>query len=314
MKKTVPINAAERGFVPGDAMRQGGGKSRGFVLTFSAILLVSLLVLFAVFYLGRSQEQEEDILSSAGILKAGFLADDIETDFNRLLGTGVDINMGASLATITITDKIGADMNKLALNDLKDFMEGGFASAQNAAIQLDVSELVDGRAELMFSNGLRYDYSYSDDNIVQLYVPGGNTGITQVDLNVTVDSSSVSVTPWAWQDTAGDINVNLHYADRNSSNAVTHYGRLDSAANNSYAFAFSAAAGDSFTINIGNIDGNLKAVRLTGSIDESGVQAIVWMKALVPKPSGGLGAYWNADLNYSQADVNVHRKIGVWKG
>jgi len=290
-----------------------GSSCRGFVLTFSALLIVSLLVLFAMFYLDKSQEQEQSILSGMAALKAGSLADDIEADFNRLLGTGVDINRGASLSAITLTDKLGADANKLALTGLKDFAEGSFASFQNATVQLDVSGLVDGRTELEFSNGLQYDYSYADDNIVQLYVPGGNTGIVTIDLNVTVDSYSINATPWTWQDVTGDINVNLHYVDRNSSNRVTHYGKLDSSVDNNYAFAFSAAAGDTFSINIGNIDGNLKAVRLSESIDESGVQAVVWLKVTVLSPSGGLDAYWNADLNYSQADVNVHRKVGARK-
>ncbi len=302
-----------RGLALGAVLPKKRMAGKGFVLTFSAMLIVSLLVLFAIFYLDKSREQEQSILSGTAALKAGFLADDIEADLNKLLGAGIGINRGESFAEITITEKLGSGKNKLALNDLDLFLEGGYASANNAAIQLDVSELVDGKTELKFSNGLQYDYSYGGDNMAQLYVPGGNTGIITIDLNVIVDSNTVSTTPWAWQDITGDINVNLHYVDRNSSNAVTHYGKLDSSVNNDYTFSFSEEAGDTFIINIGDIDGNLKAVRLSESIDDSEAQADVWLKVLISAPAEELSAYWNADLNFSQADVNVNRKLGLWR-
>jgi len=265
-------------------------------------------VLFATFYSGKNAEEEASILQNAAVLKAGFLADDIETDFNSLLGTGVDINRGSALTTIVLTDSLGPDVNKEKLIELEEFAEGALATTQNASIELDVSEMADGRTELLFGNGLQYDYSYSDDNIVQLYVPGGNTNISVIDLNVSIDALSVGAVPWTWQDVTGDINVNLHYVDRNSLYSVTHYGKLDSSANNQYTIAFSGAGGDSFTINIGNIDGNLKAVRLTESIDTAGARASVWMKVRVPSPAGELKAYYNADLNFAQADVNLDRK------
>ncbi len=297
--------------LPGLVRGKGERMKKGFVLTFSVILFVSLLVLFAMFYLDKSQEQEQGILSNAALFKAGFLADDIEADFNKILGTSVDINRGNSLTTITFNEKLGADTNKLLLKSLKEFVEGALASSENASIQLDVSELVDGRTELMFSNGLQYNYSYKDINAVQFYLPAGNTNIAAIDLNVSINAASISVTPWEWQDETGDINVNLHYVDRNSSNAITHYGKLDSTVNNEYTFTFPGGAGSSFTINIGNIDGNLKAVRLTNSIDDGNVQAGVWLKVLAPSPESPLRAFYNADLNFSQADVNINRKVGV---
>jgi len=54
-------------------------------------------------------------------------------------------------------------------------------------------------------------------------------------------------------------------------------------------------------------------VRLSESIDDSTAQAEVWMKIMISAPAEELSAYWNADLNFSQADVNVNRKIGLWK-
>jgi len=289
----------------------GERMKKGFVLTFSVILFVSLLVLFAMFYLEKNQEQETSILSSSAVFKAGFLADDIEADFNRILGTSVDINRGNSLTSITFNEKLGADTNNLLLEDLEEFVEGALASSENASIQLDVSKLVDGRTELAFSNGLRYDYSYKDSNNVQLYLPAGNANIVAIDLNISINAASIGATPWEWQDETGDINVNLHYVDRNSSNSVTHYGKLNSALNNQYTFTFPGTPESSFTINVGNIDGNLKAVRLTNAIDNGSAQAELWLKVLVPSPQSPLRAFYDADLNFSQADVNLNRKILV---
>jgi len=282
---------------------------KGFVLTFSAILLVSILVLFAIYYNAKNQEEEAFILEQNSVLKAGFVADDIEADFNRVLRTKLDINRGDATTSITFIDSIGGDSNKLKLLDAEIMSEGILSTQTNSEILLNVDNLVDGQTEMIFSNGLQYDYSYSGDDFVQFYVPDGDSGITKLDLNIEIGASSTSVSPWIWK-VNGDLIVNLNYVDENLNNSVLYSGKLLSNQDNEYTFTFS---GGTFSIRVGTFDGNRGAIRLSESLPGS-TEAEFWLKTVIPSPSDGFYAYYDAELNYSQADVNVHRKIRVASG
>jgi len=281
---------------------------KGFVISFSTVLLASFLVFFAIFYSGLVAQQETSLVSTFAIEKAGFVGDDIDYDVNTILGTHVDANRGSSLTTIKILDKLPADTNKLQLVDYNAFVDANYSSQQNANIEIDVSSLVDGKTELLFSNSLQYDYSYSSDPTIDFYKPSADTEVLTYDINININDSSIVVTPWTWQDITGDINVNLNFVDENVLNEVHYSGKLDSTIENTYQWGYSGAAGDDFSIKIGSISGNSKALQLIESIDDPSSQAGVTVQATISSPSS-LKWYYNGDLNYTQGDVNVNRKI-----
>ena len=282
--------------------------NKGFVLSFSAVLLIIVLVMFAVFYSGKNIREEQNILGMYSIEKAGFVADDIESDFNRLLETSVDVNKGVSFTELRFRDKLPADINKMQLIDLKNFIDGNYSVQQNASINLDINKLIDGNTELRFSNNLQYDYNYGVVNSVFFRNYLGDTNIISYVIDININDTSIAVIPWTWNP-AGDINVTLRFTDYNVSNKVSYTGILESGVENIYQWNYSGIAGDSFYIRVGGLETNKKALQLINSIDDPNSVAVIDFNALMPTSSGNLIWYYDADLNYVQSDVSVNRKI-----
>ncbi|MBN1940655.1 MAG: hypothetical protein JW772_00575, partial [Candidatus Diapherotrites archaeon] len=196
----------------------------------------------------------------------------------------------------------------MELIDLENFIDGNYAAQQNAAIDLNLARLLDGNTEIVFSNGLRYDYNYGAQNSVFLHVPGDDTGVLAYDINVSVNDSSVWKSAWNW-DAGGDITVNLKFSDENAGNAVAQSGKLDSGVANIYRWDYSETQGDSLYIIVGALQGSGKIARITEAIADADSAALVGIKATIASPANEISWYYDADLNYSQGDVNLNRKL-----
>lgn len=280
---------------------------KGLVLSLSTILIAMALILTALFYANSVQKNETSLLQTFFVEKAGYVGDDVDYDFNKILGTHVDVNRG-SLTQITFNDKMPADINKFQLIDYNNFVDKVYSGQQNADIELHLDNLVDGKTELIFSNGLNYDYDYTSDSVINIYKLGGDTGIITYDINVGINDFSVDKIPWTWQDATGDINVNLNFVDQNTLSEVHHSGKLDSSITNVFTWNYSGTPGDSFSISIGTIASNSNALRLTESIDDSGSQVTTTIMATIDS-SSAINWSYDADFNYTQLNVNINRKI-----
>lgn len=283
---------------------------RGVVFSMAAILLSLTLLLLVTYYSSKITLDTQDLYNQFSIRKMGIVADDLDVDLNKILGTQFDVNRGTNSTTIRITEKLPADINKLKILDWNRFVDQNYARQQNATIQLDVGKLTDGKTEYLFSNGLQYDYNYGSVNYVHLYKAGLNSNMMRLDINVTVNAASISKTAWTLNP-AGDINVNLNYLDQNASNTVNQSGVLDSSILNSYVWDFGPGGSDRFTIQVGNIDGNLKAVKLIESITNSSTVATVSLRVDVNESLSSLTRYYDAGIFYQQGDVNLNRRMGL---
>ncbi|HZX34427.1 MAG TPA: hypothetical protein VFF09_03530 [archaeon] len=280
--------------------------NKGFVLSFSTFLIVSFLLLFAFYYAGKVQRSDSMVSASFGTEKAGFVADDIDADFNRLLGTRVSVSRSAALSAIFIKDRMPPDINKSKIQAYDSFAENVYAGQQNASISLATENLSDGRTELLFSNGLEYDYNYGSSNIIRLYAPNSDSNALSFDINVNINASSTSFSAWAWQDATGDLNVNLNFVDQNVSNEVHHSGKVDSSIEN--VFTWNYSGGGAFILRVGNIGGNLRALQAEESFADSSA-AHLSVKSVVPFVPENFRWFYNADMNYSQGSVSLNRKI-----
>lgn len=290
--------------------------SKGYVLTISTLLIVSILLMFSVFYLSKTERSERALGELVVIEKAGFVVDDIAFDLNKLLGTAVKVERIDSNTRITFNDKLASDLDKESeLLALQEFLYDVYAVQQNSVIGIDFNYLVDGKTEMVFSNGLQYDYNYggSDANVL-FYASGGDTNATRMDINISVNDSSVLLEPWSW-DPGGDITVNLFYEDQNSLNTVNSSGTLDSSSLHTYTIHFSETMNDVLEIMVGRIGGHNGTFSLVESIDNTSSKASVVFS--VTAPSNDLNSfyyYYNADLNYFQLDVNANGLIPIGKG
>ncbi len=281
---------------------------QGIVLSLSTILILVVLVWFSIFYSNKVQRQEENIIKSFEIEKAGFIADDLINDLNYLLGTSIDANQGENYTKIHFNDLLPSQTNKLELIDWNNFIDENYSKQQNTTIDLNLNNLVDGKTELIFTNGLQYDYNYMDSNSILFYKPNSNTNVITYDINVYINDFSVMKNEWNWNP-SGDINVNLNFVDLNSESTVNYSGKLDSSIENTYSWNYSSNPNDFFSIKVGLIEGNSRAIQLIESINEPNSFAIISINALIPTPSTELKWFYNADLNYSQGDVNLNKKF-----
>ena len=285
---------------------------KGFVISLSTILIFSIVLLFAVFYESLVQRNNSFVLESFETQKAGFAADDIASDLNRLLGTGIRASHDKNALQLSFSDSLPAKISKTELGNLENFIDSNFARQINSNIDVNFDMLLDGNTEIIFSNGLRYDYNYGTVNSVMFYAPYKDTNAARYDINITVNAASIDSSAWAWNSN-GDINVNLSFTDQNSGLSVAYSGKLDSSIENTYQWNYSAVSGDSFYIKIGELGEHEKALRIIEAITNSDARAEINVNAVLPLPSHEIEWHYNADYNYSQNDVNLNRKISLGK-
>ena len=280
-------------------------RKKGFVISFSTLLILMVMVFFAVFYSEKVEREEVMVMQGLAVEKAGFVADDLVWDLNKLIGIGVDINRGEDFTLIHLSDVLPSEINAFELNDWNAFVDGNYGTQQKAEIELGLDELVDGKIELVFSNGLQFDHSYADSNYVHFFRrDGSDTGVTAYDINVDVSGAtydSGNSTPWTC-DNDQDVNVNLLFNGSVSSDC-----KQDPTGSYSYEFAFQGIS-ETLTVEYGNISSRENSVKISTDL-KSDVSVKIAIAAELPSPGSEIVWYYNADLNYSQGDVNVNRKF-----
>ena len=283
---------------------------KGFVISISTFLVMITVVWFSMFYTGLVQNQEADIYSNYPIEKAGFVADDIIWDVNQIVGIGQNVERGINFMQIEISDKMPADINKLQLIDYNKFIDGNYSERQNASIALDFANLLDGKIELLFSNGLVYEHQYSgDENYAMFYKddPQG-TEVLSYDINVFVQNARYdAASSTAWNCDNHSIIVNLRYSD-SYGESVGSFCTQNPNNSYSYSFAFIDIAGN-LTVSFGSISGNKNAVKVANSIENPNASVLVSIDANLASTAEEIVWYYDADLNYAQENVELNSKI-----
>jgi len=283
---------------------------KGFVFSFSVILIFSFLVLFSSFYSQKVQRDETSIFQTFAVEKAGYINDDIVFDMNTLLGTSVKVNRGLVNTNISFSDQLPPKTDKTELGGYVSFINNTYAPQQNASINLNADNLEDGITELNFSNGLSYDFDYSGgQNSVSFYKSGVDTLVTQYTIDLFVKGAtydSVNSSPWTC-DGSGSVTVNLHFED-SFGNIVDIICNQDPNTFYEYIFVFNGQTG-SLTFNFGDISGNQNAVKIANTIGNQSVLISTNIDAELLSSATELSWFYDATLNYSQGDVSFSKNI-----
>ncbi len=287
-------------------------RKKGFVISISTILIVITIVWFSVFYQGMIKDREVNINAIYPIEKAGLVADDVIFDISKILGVEQTVGRAGTFMTIGLEDKIPADINKYQLIDYNIFVDGNYGTMQNASISLGLDRLLDGNAEMVFDNGLRYTHQYDgDQNFVRFFRDdGSDTGVFTYDINVYVDGArydSSGSTAWTC-DSGGDVNVNLRYTD-NFGESVTSICDQDPTQEYEYEFAFQGSVMGDLVVSFGDVQGNENSVKVRDNIQTPNVSVRISIEAKFAASTEEVVWYYDADLNYVQSDVAINRKI-----
>lgn len=284
--------------------------SKGFILSLSTLLFMSVLLYFTFFYVSSIQDNQGNILNTNKLSKANLVRDDILSDINRILGKTITGDRNSTHGLIQIFDKFPLDHNQQFLRNLERFVEGNYANKQNMDIILNVARLVDARQEIIFKSGLRYTYTpdTSDgNNIIDFFVSNRDTNFTSIDINLTVKGRYYDYNAWDYN-SSGTINMRINYKDYDSNHTFTSEGKLLKTVRNQFLIRFSNSDTNSIRIHFGTIDGNVASLRIIESFDSNADSAKVAIKALYPTVSE---IVWqaNADLNLSYQDVNFNQML-----
>lgn len=285
---------------------------RGLVIGISTIFLTVVLLWFAIFYSSEVRQRESDIYADFAVYKAKYVYDDVLSDLNRLLGASVLVKRDVNYTSIWIRDVIPPDISRESIKDWNSYIQDTYAPRQNSDMNLSIDNLADGKTELLFSNGLQYDYNHAPDaNRIHFFkTDGGNTGVLTYDINLHVVGArydEAGSVPWVC-DSGGDVNVNLSYTD-SYNEGFTSICRQDSTSLYTYTIAFQGA-GETVTLEFGDVNSMPNSVSVVSGLRQ-GIKTYFSIRAEIPSPEDEIVWYYDADLNYAQKDVNLNRKFVI---
>ena len=284
---------------------------KGLVFSLGTMLIASSILLFAVFYAQKVQTEENSIYKNFETEKAGFAAEDITSDINSILEAQIDANRSQTDLSITFFDQLPPKTAKSELTDYNSFVFNKYSAQQNAAIAMNIDRLVDGKTELVFSNGLQYDYDYSgSQNSVMFYLPEGNTNADSFDANIFVSGAQfdgANSAPWSCSGSGKPVNLNFSDSFGSTiSSSCLHSPLLFS----EYSFAFIGESG-TLSVQYGGIGVNQNALKIQSTLSNTGISAKTAIKTILPPLATEIKWSYDADLNYSQGGTNISRKIEI---
>ncbi len=273
-------------------------------MSFSAILLLSSMLFFSMFYFDNVNSRNFSVKEIQKYSKLEFVKDDLGFDVNKILGTEISVNRNSNLEVV-FREKIPAGFDKAQRMDkFKDFIETSYSSINNAVIELDFDS-TQGIIPIVFSNGLNYEYEFdAEETSVFFHAGNKDTNLSSMDLNLTVQGSSVEVTETL--DTSNpDLTVNFNYVDENILNEKHETLQINSGFDNVITARFSENPKDIIEIHIGTFSNKVNALRVlnkTSSQQEIDFSFKGEMNPLNADVS--FKAFLDAELNYNQTDLN----------
>ncbi|MFH1695071.1 MAG: hypothetical protein ABH850_01410 [Candidatus Micrarchaeota archaeon] len=277
---------------------------KGYIVSFSAILLLSSMLLFSMFYSENVNSRNYSGNEIKKYSKIEFIKDDLGFDINKILGTSIEVQKEGNLG-IVFREQIPADFNKMQrIVKLKEFIESSYSAINNSEIGLDIGRM-NKIIPIRFSNNLEYDYNFdSGKNSVVFYSTNGNTDIGLMDLNLNVSGSSVYVSDFLFPPNP-DVTVNFNYVDGNALNEKHETLLVNSGLDYPITIRFSDDAEDIIEIHLGSFDAKTNAVKVWNrTLNENKIS--LGLKTVMPAIdfNSGFKAFVVMDLNYMQTDIN----------
>lgn len=222
-----------------------GKIKKGFISTIIAISLAAILIMLWSSLHQAAIRFEDSITGPRPISYIGYLFDDTFEEIQGIIGPAV-LLLEESNATfrIAISDSMPKQNFSAALSAYRDYMETTLAPRMHANLSFNLSNITDGRYELMIS---RFQYSFNYTNATSNSAMFSGTGIGTYEINISVSKTRANRNAFV-NDPAGDINVTLVYSD--SSGTVTETRTLNSGALSTSSITYTDNS--SISINIGS--------------------------------------------------------------
>lgn len=279
---------------------------KGFVVTISVTILLSVLLIASVYYLRSNQAEQKLILESTSALKVSDIASDIAEDTKSVFGFRISAESSANTTEVKIQDSIPIKTSQSIINSWKGFIEGPYSEKKNAKITL--CNLTPS-TELQFSNGIRYNRSISA-NYAMLYAPTSDTNVNSYDLNLSFsagyydDENSIQ-----WSCSSGPTKIVLKLKD---ASGLT-FESICNASNSSYKeyiIKFKDLSGD-INVSFGSIAGGTGAMRVQNNLSERNLDLNLNASINTTNP---IRIFWPCDLNIAMGNSKWSSEITLFSG
>lgn len=199
---------------------------KGFLFTISVIFFASTLIFFTQGFYDSNMLMEKRIISSQNPLNIVQLNEDLAFDLSNLFGLSFDAN--SIEKSVLIGGRISSSSKEISsLNSWNSFLSSSYFQRSVYSKSIDLSNLVDGKAEFFLGENLNLDYNYG--NSISLF-SSKSPLIESIDLNI---KSSGSLVSYEWVNSTGASNFEVSLSYYNDYNRISI---IDSIDNNSYSY------------------------------------------------------------------------------
>lgn len=229
--------------------------SRGFVLSFSVLMIALFIVVFArleadhLFGLRYSQSQEWSSLSPAR------MGGDASFDLNTLIDQRFRLDQNTTTVILSYGGSLPSPVGNRANWLRYQSTLRNWGRDANVFMFLDLNHtILDGNVLGRTNTGFIWEQNI-DTNRIIFY---SRTHLTQplgIDINIVSESSYTSRSPWTMSG-SGDVLVKWRYTDLNSSHTDTNTGYLSFANTNRYDWVYGNGSYRFSIILVNSPDGN----------------------------------------------------------
>ena len=277
-------------------------EKKAFIASITAIGLAAILILLWLALQNTSIAYEKNMTEAQPLAYTGYYFDNIFGGIQTIIGpTTLSLGQNDTSFSIMIGDTMGKANFTTGITNYKNLVETNFSARAHANITINISNITDGRYEMMIDR-FQYVYNYTNSSSNEILfgaVNGTIANITYYQINVTTSKSRALRIPFL-PSVAGDIIVTLLYNDNNGTD--TEVTTLDSTILSVSSILYTDNT--SININVGNptSPGQLQ-------ITDFGVSPIFSFTASFPLDNKTtLSPSYQALLNYTQGKIT---RIGV---
>ncbi|MEM4598105.1 MAG: hypothetical protein QW400_00220 [Candidatus Diapherotrites archaeon] len=279
---------------------------KGFVVTISVAILLSVLLIASVYYLRSNQAEQKLILESTSALKVSDIASDIAEDTKSVFGFRISAESSANSYEIKIQDSIPIKTSHSNISSWKGFIEGPYSEKRN--VKISMCNLTPS-TELQFSNGIRYVRSI-DENYVLFYAPSSDTEAYSYDINLYFsggyydDENSIE-----WSCDLGTTKIILRLRDASGLPLETVCNASNSD-DKEYIIKFKDLSGD-INVSFGSIAGGTGAIRVQNNLSERNLDLNLSASIKATNP---VRIYWPCDLNIAMGNSKWSSEVTLFSG
>jgi hypothetical protein len=251
---------------------------KGFLFTLGIIFFASTLIFYAQGFYESTQNMERKVISSSTPLNIIQLNEDLAFDLLNIFNLSFDVNSLNN--SVKIIGESSFDYSEVdSINSFYSFLNSTYFLRSTYSKTLDLSNLLDGKAEFFLGSNTRFDYNYSDS--IVLYSTNSSP-LNQVDLIIKTNGVLSS---YEWIESINPVNENnfsisINYSD--DSNIIVINKSVD---NNSLSYLNLIYPDGNFLIKLGSVS--------VGGIDYNGVISI--------KPNSSQLIEYELDSSYKRA-------------